>query len=196
MELRGKLKYKLLTGKSTFLITIVIISSVILSVWLIGLTTERTVLENCIISASILIFSLFLFLTIGLYLGARVKNDMGDIRKSIEIPDFHVGDGLTLGDTPDIGEGIGGIIISILLWFLISIIVSLILWALGVVIWFGIVVIVAVLYWIYYRALRKVFNYSSDCKGNFCKSIQVGLKYSVAPGLIIISTLLILNNLK
>lgn len=58
------------------------------------------------------------------------------------------------GDFAMIGEGFEGIILSIFIWILVTILIGLFLWVFGAVIWSGVIVFIAMLYWIFFRALR------------------------------------------
>ncbi|KQT23341.1 hypothetical protein ASG22_13285 [Chryseobacterium sp. Leaf405] len=81
-------------------------------------------------------------------------------------------------DGPAVGDGIGGIILSIILWILISVVFIFLLYCLGVFFWVVILLFTALLYWIFFRALRLVFKNSKHCKGNLLKSFAFGFFYS------------------
>jgi len=171
---------KLVTTKTVFTVTIIVIALTILSIWLFGLGQHRTIFENSIISTSILSLAFFLFLTIGLYKGIKLKDNIGkltDKLKPSKIPDFSQA---TYGaDFISVGEGIGGIILSIVLWVVITILIGLFLWLFGAVLWTGIIVFIAMLYWIFFRALRLVFKNSNKCQGNLTISTLYGLGYTL-----------------
>ncbi|MCW3161899.1 hypothetical protein [Chryseobacterium oryctis] len=161
--------------------TVGIIALVILSVWLSGTATHRSLFQNSIVSTSILAISFFLFISLGLYYGLKLKDNIGNILtnerikklsdKTPEIGNFDF-------DAPTIGDGIGGVILSILLWILFSIVLIFLLYFLGVFFWAVILLFSAMLYWIFFRALRLVFKNSKHCKGNLLKSFAFGFFYS------------------
>jgi hypothetical protein len=170
-----------LTTKSAFLITIIVIILTILGVWLFGVGHHQTVYENSILSTTILSISFFLFITSGLYKGVKLKDDLGKITDRIKINDLpDVSGGLELpAEIPDAGEGIGAIIIGIIVWLLFSILLLIFIWTFGVILWAMILVFAAMLYWIFYRALKLVFKNSKKCKGNILLSAGYGFMYSV-----------------
>ncbi len=172
---------KLVTSKTVFAVTIVVVILTILSIWLLGLGQERTLFENSILSTTILSVVFFLFLTIGLYHGIKLKDDIGKITDKMkidEIPDLS--NGLELpSNAPDVGEGIVGIILGILSWILFSFLLLLFIWFFGTIIWTMILVFVAMLYWIFFRALRLVFKNSNKCKGDLITSTAYGLGYTL-----------------
>lgn len=167
---------KLVTSKTVFIVTIVVI---VLSIWLFGLGQHRTIFENSILSKSILCVAFFLFLTIGLYKGIKLKDDTGKLTDKIKpskIP--NLADAETGADFIHVGEGIEGIILSIILWVIVTILIAVFFWLFGVVIWTVIIVFIAMLYWIFFRALRLVFKNSNKCKGDLKTSIAYGLGYT------------------
>lgn len=174
-------KYKnLVTSKSVFTITIFVIVLTFISIWLFGLGQHRTIFENSILSTSILSVAFFLFLSVGLYKGIKLKDDMGkltDKLKPSKIPNLaNVGQG---ADFILVGDGIEGVIVSIILWLVVTILIALFLWFFGAVLWTGIIVFIAMLYWIFFRALRLVFKNSNKCKDNLAASLAYGLGYTV-----------------
>jgi hypothetical protein len=161
--------------------TLAIIVLVVLSVWLSGTDSHRSLFQNSIVSTSILAIAFFLFISLGLYYGLKLKDNIGHVlnhekikRVSDKTPKI---DGFEF-EPFDIGEGIGGIIISIIVWFLFSIIIAFVFYILGVFFWVVILLFAAMLYWIFFRALRLVFKNSKHCKGNLLKSLGFGFFYS------------------
>jgi hypothetical protein len=170
---------KLVTSRTVFTVTIVVIVLTILSIWLFGLGQHRTIFENSILSTSILSVAFFLFLTVGLYKGIKLKDDLGkltDKLKPSKIP--NLADAATGVDFIHVGDGIEGIILSIVLWVVVTILIALFFWLFGAVVWTGIIVFIAMLYWIFFRALRLVFKNSNKCKGDLATSIAYGLGYT------------------
>lgn len=168
------------TSRTIITVSIIVAVLTILSIWLFGLGQHRTIFENSLLSTSILSIAFFLFLTIGLYKGIKLKDDIGKITDKIKIdkmPDLSTGIEFP-GDIPDVGEGFAGIILGILAWFLVSILLLLFIWFFGAVFWTMILVFAAMLYWIFFRALRLVFKNSNKCKENLSRSVAYGLGYT------------------
>jgi hypothetical protein len=175
-------KLTLVTTKNAFVITLIVMVLVVLGVWLWGLGKERTIVENSLLSLTVLSTSFFLFVSIGLYKGIRLRENLGSVtdrfdkKKIIGLREVFTNGA---NEIPDVGEGIAGIIISIVLWFVISLILGLLLWFFGAVLWFTVLVFIAMLYWVFYRAMKLVFKKSGECKGRIGKSIMYGIQYTV-----------------
>jgi hypothetical protein len=171
---------KLVTTTTVFKVTIIVSALTILSIWLFGLGQHRTIFENSILSTSILSVAFFLFLTIGLFKGIKLKDDIGkltDKLKPSKIPNF--AEAGQEADFIHVGDGIEGIVLSIVLWIVVTILIGLFFWLFGAVLWTGIIVFIAMLYWVFFRALRLVFKNSNKCKDNLTTSILYGLGYTL-----------------
>ncbi|CAM3173619.1 hypothetical protein CHFL109739_20230 [Chryseobacterium flavum] len=162
--------------------TLGIIVLVIVSVWLSGTASHRSLFQNSILSTSILAIAFFLFIWLGLYYDLKLKDNIGGIftkdrirKLSDKIPEIGSFD----LDGPAIGDGIGGIILSIIFWVLFSVVFVFLLYFLGVFFWAVILLFTAMLYWIFFRALRLVFKNSRHCKGKLLKSLVLGSFYSL-----------------
>ncbi len=204
-----------LNSKTVFTISILIAVLVPLAIWLFGIDKNQTLVMNSLLSVSLLSITFFLFISIGLYHGAKLKDNMGEIVRfkedgsgvlesidtvsldgilnnpmtettvsnnermaSVDNADSIAeidGSGL---DFPDIGDGIEGIIISIVLWFLISVLLTFGVWFFVNFIWVIALLFIAMLYWVFFRAVRLVFKHSKECKGQLIKSIAYGLGYT------------------
>lgn len=163
--------------------TIGIITLVVLSVWFSGTGSHRSLFQNSIISTSILGVTFFLFISLGLYYGLKLKDNVGHIVNKEKIKKYRTNrpkiDGLDLPDVSLGGEGgCGDIILSVILWVLFSVVFIFLLYFLGVFFWIVILLFAAMLYWIFFRALRLVFKNSKYCKGNLLKSFGFGFFYS------------------
>lgn len=172
---------RLVTSKTLFIVTIVVIPLTILSIWLFGLGQHRTLFQNSILSTSILSFAFFMFLAIGLYKGIKLKDDLGKIIEPETIEKMTKNlEGFDLsGDFPDLDDGIGGILIGILIWFFIAILLVLFITILGGFFWAMILAFIAMLYWIFFRAIRLVFKNSNKCKGDLAASALYGIGYTI-----------------
>ncbi|SMP09342.1 hypothetical protein [Chryseobacterium profundimaris] len=161
--------------------TVGIILLVIICVWISGQGSHRSLFQNSIVSTSILGTAFLLFISLGLYYGIKLKDNIGHVLtkenikklsdKTPEIGSFDF-------DGPALGDGIGGIIVSIIAWLVFSIVLVFLLYFLGVFFWAVILLFAAMLYWIFFRALRLVFKNSKYCRGNLAKSLGFGLFYS------------------
>ena len=79
--------------------------------------------------------------------------------------------GLDIGDASvDISDGIGGVIISILLWIFIGLFGAIIIWMIGLVFWIPIAIAIGLLYWVVYNCYSMIFRKSPECKGNLIDS--------------------------
>ena len=78
-----KQKIKFIPTKSLFVITLVAITLTILGVWLLGVGKEHTIIENSLLSTTILSSAFFLFISIGLYKGVKLKDNIGKITLSL-----------------------------------------------------------------------------------------------------------------
>ncbi|PTT39576.1 hypothetical protein DBR28_07150 [Chryseobacterium sp. HMWF028] len=170
-----------LETKYVFFSTLAIITVVILSVWLSGKADHRSLFQNSILSTSVLAGAFFLFISIGLYSGLKLKDNVGNIlnkeriqRYADKTPKFN---GFEV-DIPDAGDGIGGAILSILAWIVISILLIFLSYFFGLFFWSAVFLLFATLYWVFFRALRLVFKNSGKCKGDLLKSLVFGLFYS------------------
>lgn len=175
--------YKILNSKNIFLITLIVITLTIIIVWIFGLEDHRSILENSLFSTTILSIAFFLFIAIGLYKGVKIKDNLGEITDrfdpaKIDFIKEAVAD-RSIEDAPDIGEGIFGIIISLILWFIMALVISYLCWAFGAIVWFSILTFIAMLYWIFFRALRLVFKKSGKCRGNYLNSILYGIGFTI-----------------
>jgi len=170
----------LVTSKTVFSVSIFVVVLTILSIWLFGLGQHRTIYNNSILSTTILSIAFSTFLTIGLYKGIRLKDDLGKITDKIKIdnfPDLSGGVDFPSGAL-DLGEGIGGLVLGIVAWILFSILLLFFVWIFGTIVWTMILVFAAMLYWIFFRALRLVFRNSNNCKGQLVTSLLYGLGYT------------------
>ncbi|MDR6486910.1 small-conductance mechanosensitive channel [Chryseobacterium vietnamense] len=170
-----------LETKYVFFSTLAIIVIVIFSVWLSGEASHRSLFQNSMLSTSVLAGAFFLFITLGLYFGLKLKDNIGNIlskeriqRYADKTPKF---DGFDF-DPPAVGDGIGGVIFSILLWIIISILLIFVSYFFGLFFWSAVLLLGAILYWIFFRALRLVFKNSGKCKGNLLRSLGFGIFYS------------------
>lgn len=169
-----------LNTKNIFLITLIVVLLTILLVWQFDLGKHNSIIENSLLSTIILSSVFFCFLSYGLFKGVKLKDDIGKItdqfdwKKIEELKNF----GTSNTDVPEVGDGIVGVIFGVLLWLLISFIISFLFYLFGAFIWMTILIFMAMLYWIFFRALRLVFKKSPDCKGQLDRSMMYSLFYT------------------
>ena len=174
-----KIKQNYLKGKSVFIVSLLVIGITILTVYLTGINYNRNLTSNLYLSLGIIATALFLFMIYGLYSGIGLIDDFPKFRN------FKSGDLMANAtptfDTPNIevGDGIGGLILSILLWIGMTILIIVLLIVLEAVFWFSIFIILAMLYWIFFRSLKLVFNKSKDTKGDIGISAVYSLTYTL-----------------
>lgn len=167
-------------GKNIFTVTIIVTILTVLSIWLFGLGQHRTIFINSILSTSILSIAFFLFITIGLYRGIKLKDEVDIFRRISKNKFPNLSEGIGHGiEIPEMGDGIVGILIGILAWVVISIALLVFIWLVGSVLWTMIIVFITMLYWIFFHALRLVFKNSNVCKNNIIASIIYGLSYTL-----------------
>lgn len=173
-----KAKQTYLKGKSVFKVSLFVIGITILTVYLTSENYNRTVTSNLYLSLTVIGTALFLFMTYGLYKGIGLTDNFPKFRE------FKTSELLTNSgndvDLPsvDIGDGIGGVIMSILLWIAMTIILFFLLILLEAVFWISIFIILTMLYWIFFRALKFVFSKSKDTQGDIGISTIYSLAYT------------------
>lgn len=179
------IKKRLISSKTTFIITLIIATLVITEVWLLGITDHRSIAANATISLSILSISFFLFISIGLFKGLKLKDELGNVMRHYKpskppYPGEGAGEVIGQGGVPVdlLGEGPEGCGVFIL-WLLLSLFLSTILWFFGASFWLLGLTIIAMLYWIFFRALRLIFKNSAKCRGSIKKSPSIALLYTV-----------------
>jgi len=192
---------KLLFGKTLFIAFAVTIIITILLVYLTGLQSHRAIMDNALISFSILAFCFFLFLFIGLYNGLNVIDNYSHKleimwRKAKDnLPDdTFSGDSMDISGFSDAGDDIGGIIVGIIFWIIFSIILVTLLITFQAVIWLSIIWLTMAIYWIIIRGLKLVFSKSQKCQNDLVKSLLYAFGYTTLYigwiyGVIFISTL-------
>ena len=174
-----KNKKEYLKGKSVFIVSLLVIGITILTVYLTGENYNRNITSNLYLSLSIIGTVLFLFMTYGLYFGIGLKDNFPKFRE-FKRGDI-IGNTQPTFDTPsiDIGDGIGGLILSILVWIGMTILIIILLIVLEAVFWFSLFIIITTLYWVFFRALKFVFSKSKDTKGDIGISAIYSLIYTV-----------------
>lgn len=171
--------YRLIKTKDVFTISLIVTALTILGVYFWGLGQHNTFFENSIISTTILSVAFFCFITIGLYKGVKLKDNLGQIisdYKKFDTSNF--ASNVASSGTIEVGEGFGGIILSILLWIVMAIVFAVILWIFSTILIVIVLAFIGMLYWVFFRALRLVFKNSNKSKGNMLESMKWGITYT------------------
>lgn len=175
---------KLLFGKTLLIAFVSTILITVLLVYLTGLTSHRSVLDNSLISLTVLAIFFFLFLAVGLYNGLNVFDNYSHKLQLYwknahrQTPDLF-GSNLPNIDAPDVDNDLGEIVIGIVLWVVFSILLIGLLIALQAVLWFTIVLVAAAIYWIFIRGLKLIFSKSPECESNLPKSVVYATSYTI-----------------
>jgi hypothetical protein len=174
-------RYQLLSARTVTLLSVITILIVFVLVFLLG---HRSLLIEVERSIGILSIGLFLFLSHFLYRGVRIKDEplVRGRWKPIQGSDFFNVTSYLPDVTPSFefaGEGLGGIILSILSWIIFIIVIFFLLFVLANMVWGLIFVLAVIVYWIFYRALRLAFIKSRSCKGKVLSSLGYGLIYTI-----------------
>ncbi len=179
-QMRKPKTYRLIESKDVFTISLIVTALTILGVYFWGLGRHNTFFENSIISTTILSIAFFSFITIGLFNGVKLKDNLGRIVDKFKTIDTsNISPDLASSGPIDVGEGIAGIIFSILLWIVMAIVFAVALWIFSNVLVITILTFIAMLYWVFFRALRLVFKNSNRSKGDLMESMKWGFTYTI-----------------
>lgn len=157
----------------------VIVGITFLTVYLTGVRYDRAIATNTYLSLTIIAVVLFLFMVYGLYTGVGLIDNFPSRER------YRPGRILSnLGSwsdlpSPDGGDGIGGFLISVVLWIAIALVCIVLLILLEVMFWVSIFVILAMLYCMFFQALKQVFDRSDETKGNVVASMVYALRYTL-----------------
>ncbi|PHQ29859.1 hypothetical protein [Leeuwenhoekiella nanhaiensis] len=173
-------KKNYLKGKTVFVVSILVILATFLTVWLTGINYNRAITANLYLSLSIIGLILFLFMAYGLYKGVGLQDDFPKY-KSYKAGDLFAHDINGTFKTPDadVGAGIGGLLLSIVLWIVMTLALIVLMLLLEALFWFSLFIIILMLYWVFFRALKLVFTKSNKTQGNLLLSISYSLTYTV-----------------
>lgn len=153
---------------------------VVVLVFLLG---KKTLFVELEISLALIALILFVFLTIGLYYGARLKweplNGTGTANSDSKEDGVPWLDGAVHVIEPDLSGGCLSSIVSVLAGLLFLAVLSVLLYWLVPFIWAGLLVILTGVFWVLNRALRIVFARSRECQGNLPKSLGYALVYTM-----------------
>jgi len=189
--------YRLVESKDVFKISLIVTVLTILGIYFWGLGQHNTFFDNSIISTTILSIAFFSFITIGLFNGIKLKDNLGQVTDKFKTMDTSSVSADFAASGPLVeGDGIGEIILSIVLWIVLAIAFAIALWIFSNVLVIAILTFIAMLYWVFFRALRLVFKNSNKSKGNLLESIKWGLTYTVLYNFWIYGIFILTNYLK
>lgn len=181
--MRGK--RKLLFGKTLLIAFVATILVTSLLVYFTGITSHRSILDNALISLSILAGCLFLFLTAGLYNGLNVLDNYSHKLQlrwkgaKNRLTDFSGLGGESIADVPTVGDDLAGIVGSIFFWIIVTFVLVVLIIFLQALVWFMFVLLAMAIYWIIIRALKLIFSKSAVCENNLPKSVAYALGYTI-----------------
>lgn len=172
-------KKNYLKGKTVFIVSVLVITVTFLTIWLTGINFNRAITTNFYLSLSIIGTILFLFMTYGLYKGVGLEDNFPKFKgyKTGELFSYSSSPSIETPDT-EVGDGIAGLLISILLWIVMTIAIILLMFLLEAIFWFSIFIIIMMLYWVFFRALKVVFDKSEQTNGNLFLSFSYSLTYT------------------
>ena len=178
-----KTTQKLLFGKSLLIAFVSTIVVTILTVFLSGLTSHRSLLENAFISLTVLAICFLFFIAFGLYNGLNVYDNYSHKlqlkwRKAWK-PDNELVPDTSLNFDASFGDDLGGVILGILLWVVVSIVLVFLFFVLQAFLWLTLLFLALAIYWIMIRALKLIFHKSTECEGDLSKSIAYALGYTL-----------------
>lgn len=171
-----------LKGKTILIGVVISVIATVLIVYLSGLDTHRSLLNNSLISLTILALVFFFFLTVGLYKGLHIHDNLSyKLKLAWGKPKSSIFNSSSFPDTPgviDSDDGISGILFSIILWIIMTILFIVFLILLEFVLWAVLLALIGLIYWILMRALKLIFSKSSECQNDLIKSVTYGTGYT------------------
>jgi len=140
------------------------------SVFLLG---HKSFFVETEISMAIVAAGLFVFLTVGLYRGARVPQESPDMRPGL-LPGMPDPDFINLigGDDPI------SFVLSIVLSIVVTIVLVVLTWLVLSMLWGLLIVASLAVFYVFNRALRQVFARSRQCQGKLGPSLGYALLYT------------------
>lgn len=172
-------RYKVINAKTATLLSLAAMVLTLVLVFAIG---HRSILVELEITTGVLAVVLFTFLSFGLYRGVRLQNDPLFKEGWKPFGKWDILDFASAGDLFPVefsGEGLIGIVLTVLAWIAITIVVLILIFLVGNMLW-GIIVFMAVmLNWLFYRAYRNVFLKGRACSNRAGLSLAYGGLYTV-----------------
>ena len=151
---------------------------VCLTVYISGTDYQRALISNAYLSLSIISVALFSFMHYGLYVGIGLVDDFPRSDYKFGQVLTNVGAWADFSSGINTGDGIGGLILSILFWVAAAVLVVSLLLILESLFWLSFFVVIAMLYGVFFRALKAVFDKSGKTKGSVTASAIYALRYT------------------
>jgi hypothetical protein len=177
MNIRKK-RYPIVNAK---IVTLLSFLTILLTLALVFLIGHKTVFLRLEITLAIISICLFIFLFTGLYIGIRIQHEpifkekWRPLKSKWDTADLFSLD--TFGIT--LGEGIIGILLSMLLWIVLSIAIIILLIIIANMLWGVIFILGVMLYWLFYKAYRYVFKKSRLCRHRIGLSLKYSLLFTI-----------------
>lgn len=170
---------KLLYGKTLFLAAIPTLIIVTLLVYLTGLESHRSIIDNSLISSTIIATTFFTFITIGLYNGLNVIDNYSNklkltwknAKRSVKENEF-------AGNIDFPSMEADNIFGAIVLFFFVALAIIFLIAFIVPFLWVSIVFLTVAIYWIMIRSLKLIFSRSRYCENNLLKSLGYALLYT------------------
>lgn len=172
--------HRLLSAGNVALITAFVLVLTVVAVWLFGLGQHRTLFANSLISTTILFASFLVFITVGLYHGVKLRDDVGRLINRLTGLRWPSGfDNLDFAtyEVPHV-DGLLGFLSALAVGLLAAAAALVVVWLIGTVLWAGAIIFAAMLYWVFFRALRLIFKNSNRCRGQWADSLRQGIWYA------------------
>ena len=166
-----------LKGKTVFIVSLLVIGVMALTVWLTGIQYHRALTTNFYLALGII---LFVFMSYGLYKGVGLKDDFPKYQsyKTGTFMEYDAAGRFKMPDT-DMGDGLAGVLLSIVLWVVMGIVFLLMLLFLEVLFWFSLFILIMMLYWVFFSALKQVFSKAAQTRGNLFLALAYALGYTL-----------------
>ena len=179
-NLRGmkanKATRRLFYGRTILIATLATAIITILLVFFTGLESHRSVINNALISLSILAAAFLIFLSTGLYYGVQVVDNLKGKFK-LRWGNTDTWSPPVIADVDmDIENGCLG---GILAWIVAALVSIILLFFLQTIVWAAFAILIGAIYWVLIRALKLIFSRSCECKGQLGKSLSIALTYTV-----------------
>ena len=167
----------ILKGRTVFIIALITIGLTFLTVYLTGINYNRSLTSNFYISLGVIATTLLIFLIYTLYKGTKLIDNYPKFQNYEPGTIFH-GTNMPEFGGIDAGDGIGGIVLSILFWIAMAILMIVLLLVFEAIFWLSLFIIFASLYWIFVRALKVVFYKARRTRGDLSASVFNALVYT------------------
>lgn len=147
------------------------------TVYITGINYNRSLTSNLYISLGTIATTLFVFLTFTGYKGTKLVDNYPKFQNFKPGTIFH-GTGMPEFGGVDAGDGIGGMLLSILLWIVMALVFAVFLIVFEAFFWLSLFVIFASLYWIFIRALKVAFHKAKRTRGDLKASLTNAIIYT------------------